>query len=43
MYYTYILNFKTGSGKSFAYKGFISVALARDFGEGRKGSPKQKR
>ncbi len=31
---------KTGSGKSFAYKRLISVALAKDFAEGRKGSPK---
>ena len=36
------LYLKTGSGKSFAYKRFISVALARDFREGRKGSPKRK-
>ena len=27
---------KTGSGKSFAYKRLISVALARDFSGGRK-------
>lgn len=27
---------KTGSGKSFAYKRFVSVALARDFSMGRK-------
>jgi predicted GIY-YIG superfamily endonuclease len=31
---------KTGSGKSFAYKRLIPVALARDFSDGRKGSPK---
>ena len=36
------LYLKTGSGKSFAYKRFISVALAKDFGQGRKGSPKRK-
>ena len=33
---------KTGSGKSFAYKRLISVALEKDFSEGRKGSPKTK-
>lgn len=33
---------KTGSGKSFAYKRFVSVALAKDFSEGRKSSPKSK-
>jgi putative endonuclease len=33
---------KTGSGKSFAYKRFVSVALKKDFIEGRKGSPKRK-
>ncbi len=33
---------KTGSGKSFAYKRLISVALKKDFAEGRKGSPKRK-
>ena len=31
---------KSGSGKSFAYKRLISVALKKDFEEGRKGSPK---
>lgn len=31
---------KTGSGKSFAYKRLISVALVKDFVEGRRGSPK---
>ncbi|OHA64246.1 MAG: hypothetical protein A2667_01395 [Candidatus Wildermuthbacteria bacterium RIFCSPHIGHO2_01_FULL_47_27] len=36
------LYLKTGSGKSFAYKRFISVALEKDFAEGRKGSPKRK-
>jgi len=34
---------KTGSGKAFAYKRFVSVALKKDFLEGRKGSPKRKR
>ncbi|MDP2926839.1 MAG: GIY-YIG nuclease family protein [bacterium] len=33
---------KTGSGKSFAYKRLVSVALKKDFVEGRKGSPKRK-
>jgi len=33
---------KTGSGKSFAYKRFVPVALKKDFAEGRKGSPKRK-
>jgi len=33
---------KTGSGKSFAYKRFVSVALMKDFVAGRKGSPKRK-
>jgi hypothetical protein len=32
---------KTGSGKSFAYKRFIPVALKKDFLSGRKGSPKR--
>ena len=36
------LYLKTVSGKSFAYKRFISVALAKDFGQGRKDSPKRK-
>ena len=31
---------KTGSGKSFAYKRLVSVALKKDFEKGRKGSPK---
>ena len=31
---------KTGSGKSFTYKRLISVALARDFSQGRKGHTK---
>jgi magnesium chelatase family protein len=34
--------FKTGSGKSFAYKRLIPAALAKDFEEGRTGSPKSK-
>lgn len=34
------LYLKTGSGKSFAYKRLISVALARDFENGRIGRPK---
>lgn len=33
---------KTGSGKSFAYKRFVSVALEKDFEKGRIGSPKRK-
>src|SRR3989344_1108669 len=33
---------KSGSGKSFAYKRLISVALKKDFLSGRKGSPKRK-
>ena len=33
---------KNGSGKSFAYKRLVSVALAKDFLSGRKGSPKRK-
>jgi len=36
------LYLKTGSGKSFVYKRLISVALAKDFEKGRKGSPKRK-
>ena len=36
------LYLKSGSGKAFAYKRFISVALAKDFSEGRKSSPKPK-
>jgi len=36
------LYLKTGSGKAFAYKRLISVALAKDFSEGRKSSPKRK-
>jgi putative endonuclease len=36
------LYLKTGSGKSFAYKRFVSEALKKDFEVGRKGSPKQK-
>ena len=33
---------KTGSGKTFAYRKLISVALEKDFSQGRKGSPKSK-
>ena len=33
---------KTGSGKSFAYRRFISAALKKDFNRGRPGSPKRK-
>lgn len=33
---------KTGTGKSFAYKRLVSVALAKDFIDGRKSSPKTK-
>ena len=36
------LYLKTGSGKSFAYKRLVSVALGKDFSLGRKGSPKSK-
>ena len=36
------LYLKTGSGKSFAYKRFVSVALKKDFVKGRMGSPKTK-
>lgn len=32
---------KSGAGKAFAYKRLVSVALAKDFAEGRKGSPKR--
>ena len=31
---------KTGSGRAFAYKRLISVALTKDFSQGRKSSPK---
>ncbi|MDD5551757.1 MAG: GIY-YIG nuclease family protein [Candidatus Pacebacteria bacterium] len=34
------LYLKTGSGKAFAYKRLVSVALAKDFENGRKGHPK---
>lgn len=34
------LYLKSGSGKAFAYKRLISVALKKDFSAGRKGSPK---
>ena len=33
---------KTGSGKAFAYKRFVSDALAKDFLSGRVSSPKSK-
>ena len=36
------LYLKNGSGKSFAYKRLVSVALAKDFAKGRQGSPKLK-
>lgn len=36
------LYLKKGSGKSFAYKRLISVALEKDFLDGRKSSPKRK-
>ena len=36
------LYLKTGSGKAFAYKRLVSVALAKDFSEGRKSSPKSR-
>lgn len=36
------LYLKTGPGKTFAYKRLISVALKKDFSDGRKGSPKRK-
>ena len=36
------LYLKTGSGKAFTYKRFVSVALEKDFSRGRKSSPKQK-
>lgn len=34
------LYLKSGSGKAFAYKHFISVALEKDFSAGRMGVPK---
>ena|SRR3989344_7180801 len=36
------LYLKSGSGKAFAYKRLVSVALKKDFFSGRKGSPKRK-
>jgi len=36
------LYLKSGSGKSFAYKRLVSVALAKDFENGRIGHPKPK-
>lgn len=35
--------FKTGSGKAFAYKRLIAGALAKDFENGRIGSPKSRK
>lgn len=32
---------KSGSGKSFAYKRLVSVALTKDFSEGRQGVTKR--
>ena len=34
------LYLKKGAGKSFAYKRLVSVALEKDFSEGRQSSPK---
>ncbi len=36
------LYLKKGAGKTFAYKRLISVALERDFSDGRRSSPKSK-
>ncbi|OGM81802.1 hypothetical protein A2361_00295 [Candidatus Woesebacteria bacterium RIFOXYB1_FULL_40_26] len=36
------LYLKTGSGKAFAYKRLLDVALKKDFSAGRKSSPKSK-
>ena len=36
------LYLKTGSGKAFAYKRLVNLALKKDFIEGRKSSPKSK-
>lgn len=36
------LYLKTGSGKAFAYKRLVSVALENDFSKGRRSSPKSK-
>lgn len=36
------LYLKSGAGKAFAYKRLISVALEKDFSEGRRSSPKTK-
>ena len=36
------LYLKSGSGKAFAYKRLVSVALKKDFESGRMGSPKRK-
>ncbi|MSU74161.1 GIY-YIG nuclease family protein [Candidatus Kaiserbacteria bacterium] len=35
------LYLKTGSGKAFAYKRLVSVALEKDFADGRSSSPKR--
>jgi len=35
------LYLKSGSGKAFAYRRLVSVALAKDFKTGRRGNPKQ--
>lgn len=37
------LYLKTGSGKAFAYKRLIKVALEKDFSNGRRSSPKSKK
>jgi len=36
------LYLKSGSGKAFAYRRLVNVALKKDFSEGRKGVPKLK-
>ncbi|HBB76368.1 MAG: hypothetical protein A2186_01535 [Candidatus Levybacteria bacterium RIFOXYA1_FULL_41_10] len=37
------LYLKTGSGKAFAYKRLVNVALEKDFSSGRRSSPKSKK
>lgn len=37
------LYLKSGSGKAFAYKRLVSVALKKDFAKGRRSSPKSKK
>ena len=37
------LYLKTGSGKAFAYKRLLKVALEKDFSHGRRSSPKSKK